>query len=269
MSWFKLLGHDLRCGLLRSRYLAASLLALIPCVELLYRLRVAGMAGSWMDYMLNLFKGSRPYEMQIPFGWLLIVGACLYINLDYMLYDLTNNGQQIIVRSRSRRGWFLAKCLWNLAGTAAYFLLTALVVLLFVTICGEAVYAENTPVLSLSLFAGAAAGPVVLTAWQGLLIGVLLPYLTVAALSLLEMTLCLVLKPILSFLICAAVLILPVCWDSPLALGIGAMTVRSSLIGAGGHEPMAVLWLPVAVIAACVVAGTAVFEKTDILGTKE
>ena len=276
MSWFRLLQHDLCYGVFRWRYVTAALLALFPCLEFLSSANVIGVSPSWMDYLLLTFKGMIPVQasgpldsVTLPFSWLLVVGACLYVNLDYLLLDLTNNGQQVIIRSRSRHGWFLSKCVWNLAATAVYFLFIGLVELVFVVATGGQISPESTKECYLGIFGLAAFEPVQLSLRQGLILGLLLPYLTVAALSMLQMTLCLVVKPVASFLVCMALLVLAVYVDSPFALGNGAMTIRSSIVASDGQNPIAVALTAIGIIVACMIAGTVVFKHSDVLGSKE
>lgn len=273
MSLFKLVKHDLRCGLLRTQYIAAALLAFLPCAELLYHLNMTGNVGTWMDYLLHTFKGGIPEnqvsDISLPFGWLLTVGTCLFLNLDYMLYDLTNNGQQVMIRCQSKQNWYISKCIWNLLSTALYFALLALVVWLFVLLTGGVLSAENTEEVSVLLFSMVSAKPMVLTTQQGLLISLILPYLTVAALSMLEMVLCLVVKPILSFLACMSLLVLAVYVDSPVVLGNGAMTIRSSLIASNGQEPIVAIIVAVITLVLCTLVGAIVFKHSDILGNNE
>lgn len=276
MSWFKLLQHDLRCGILRWRYVTAALLALFPCLEFLYSANIIGVSPSWMDYLLLTFKGMIPVQasgpmdnVTLPFSWLLVMGACLFVNLDYLLMDLTNNGQQVMIRSWSRHDWFLSKCVWNLAATAVYFLCIGLVELVFVVVTGGQISPENTKECYLGIFGLAAFEPVQLPLWQGLMLGLLLPYLTLAALSMLQMTLCLVVKPVVSFLVCMALLVLAVYVDSPFALGNGAMTIRSSIVASDGQDPIVAVLTAIGIITVCMIVGTVVFKHSDVLGSKE
>lgn len=276
MNWFNLLRHDLRCGILRWRYVTAALLALLPCLGFLSSATIIGVNPSWMDYLLWTFKGTIPVQtsgpldsVTLPFSWLLLLGACLYINLDYLLMDLTNNGQQVMIRSQSRQEWFLSKCVWNLVATAVYFLLIGLVELVFVVVTGGQVLPENTKECFLGIFGLVAFEPVQLPLWQGLILGLLLPYLTVAALSMLQMTLCLVVKPVVSFLVCMVLLMLAVYVNSPFVLGNGAMTIRSSIVASDGQEPITAVLTAMGIIAVCMIVGTVVFKHSDVLGSKE
>lgn len=272
MSWFKLVRHDLRYGLLRKRYLIAFILAMIPCLEFQYALLIREMSGNWMDFLLNVFRGVAPLqststinEVQIPFVWLTILGACLYLNLDYMLYDLTTNGQQVIIRSGSRTGWFLSKCLWNILSTVCYFAFLALTQGLFAWIAGNGLSLDNTPEVSQMLFGMVTFSPVSLTATEGLMLGLILPCLTAVALNMLQMVLCLVVKPVVSYVACVALLILSVYWNSPFSLGNGAMAMRSSLVANGGHDSGFVAVVTIGAIVLLVVTGCLIFRRTDIL----
>lgn len=276
MNWFKLVGHDLRCGLLRLRYIIAAMLAIIPCLEFLFSLNAIDKTGSWMDYLLYTFRGigavdkSDPTRsINLPFVWLLIMSASLFVNLDYMLLDLTNNGQQIIIRSQSRKGWYFAKCVWNLASTMLFFVLLACVELVFVGITGGLLSANNTEDAFMNLFGMVTFDVILLTKVQGMIIALLLPYLTAAALGMLEMTLCLFVKPVVSYLICMAILVLSVYWDSPFVLGNGAMTIRSGLIASKGQDIVVSILIDIAVIGVCIIVGSEKFQRLDVLGSKE
>ena len=107
MKLHKLLIHDLRCGLLRGRYLAIPAVIAVPCFEYFNWTKGASTSGSWMDIMFYIFKGQEPidvssaierlFEFPMPMVWLFVMGACLFLNLDYYLYDLSLTGQQILL----------------------------------------------------------------------------------------------------------------------------------------------------------------------------
>ena len=73
------------------------------------------------DYLLYIFGGMREYipapgkPFQIPYIWLINHIGILYFTLHYMHDDLEGFGQQMILRSGSRTGWWLSKCVWNTA----------------------------------------------------------------------------------------------------------------------------------------------------------
>lgn len=273
MSWGKLLRHDLRCGLLRWRYLLAPLLFLIPCLMAQQDFAWYGESGGWADYLLYIFRGKEALSqltpessVQLPMLWLVAVGGCLLLNLDYLLRDLTSEGLQVILRGRTRVGWFLSKCVWNLCSCLVYFCAAGLMALVFTLAFGGEVTLACPDRHAMLLFGPEARG---LTAGQGVLVALAAPLLTLMALSMLEMALCLAVKPIVSFFVSMALLVASVYVNSPLALGNGAMTKRSSLVGTGTIEAGPAAAAAMAVILASVLLGVLAFRRTDILGLEE
>lgn len=283
MNWRNLLAHDLRCGLLRKRYLATVGIAAVQCVQCVILLNgyarmglLPKPGGTWMDYLLFMYMGNPAVKIEgiqnafnVPIWWLLMVGGCLYLNLDYLLYDLSSSGLQIIVRCETKRKWYLSKCAWNLAATALFFLISSLTALAF------AVFTGGSPSLAASqpfirgVFLGTAEENFTLSLGQGLLVAVLAPYCTVAALSILEMTLNLAVKPVFSFLICLVVMMVSVYFQTPFALGNGAAVCRSGVFLSDGVDPWASIAVAGAVILLCGAAGCFFFHYSDLLGREE
>lgn len=274
MSWHRLFAHDLRCGLLRVRYLLTPLIFILPCLFCWMVGNSMGLHGTWMDYLANFFKGIEPIRisdtmehLQLPILWLLTVGGCLLLNLDYLLNDLTNEGQQIILRSGSRTGWFLSKCVWNLCSCTLYFCLMALTALLFTLLTGGKVSCELTHAIAESIYGLAEASR--METGRMLLASVFVPFLTVAAFSILQMTLCLFFRPVIAFFVCMSMLIVSVYCPSAIALGNGAMAVRSSLLAENGVEPVHSTAVAIMVVVSGIAAGCLRIRRMDILGQEE
>lgn len=261
MSWRKLILHDLRFGLLRPAYLLAPLVTLVP--GYLYRslCRYTSARGSWLDFLFFLFRGQSYGLLEpLPIDWLLAAGFCLILNLRFFLQDLTQNGQQLMVRSGSRERWFLSKCVWNLASCFLYFCILGACGVL---IAGGNAVLSTTPDL-LGMLLNTAPRPV-LSAAQSVIGGMILPYLTVAALSLLEMTLSMAVKPILALILCLGLMVLSVLHNSGWILGTGAMTLRNRWVVPGGVSAASVTAVALGTILLCVIFGAAFFRRMDIL----
>lgn len=256
-----MISHDLRHGLLRPAYLLAPLVTLVP--GYLYRslCRYTSARGSWLDFLFFLFRGQRYGELTpLPMEWLLAAGFCLILNLRFFLQDLTWNGQQRMVRSGSRRRWFLSKCLWNLASCFLYFCILGVCGVLMAG--GNAALRTNPDLLGLLL--NTAPRPV-LTKLQSVIGGLILPYLTVAALSLLEMTLSMAVKPILALLLCLGLMVLSVLHNSGWILGTGAMTLRNRWVVPNGVSAAVMTAVALGTVLLCVIFGAVFFRRMDIL----
>ena len=272
MKLHKLLIHDLRCGLLRGRYLSIPAVIAVPCFEYFNWTKGASTSGSWMDIMFYIFKGQEPidissaierlFEFPMPMVWLFVMGACLFLNLDYYLYDLSLTGQQIIVRCGNRRMWFLSKCIWNVLSTVLYFMMIGLTAFICTLILNGSISINTTQEIQQIIMGNFELAGI--TAGQAILLGLVSPFLTLAALNILQMTLCIFVKPIISFLCSAGILVLSVYVSNGLVLGNGAMTIRT-LAENGSNVTVAVsIMLSIMIILACVAVGTIVFKRTDI-----
>lgn len=274
MSLFKCVRHDIRCGLLRKRWLLVPLLFLIPALLWWQDGRAVDYNGDWISCMLYIFKGlNEAYielnakQFKIPFLWLLAVSGCPFILLDYFLDDLTQAGQQILIRCGGRRTWFLSKCVWLFLSCCVYMLLAALTALLCSLLnlsSGELTH-SITETFAMVLSLADEASP---TTAQLLLSALLFPLLTLWADCMLQMTLCLVVKPAVAFLISFSMLFTGAYIPTPWILGNGAIVQRSTFFG-GTVSPWLAAIPCIAVIICCTVIGVKIFERTDILGKEE
>ena len=270
-----LIKHDLRQGLGRKRYFFLPLLFLLPLGTCYYISKVRQLTGTFPDFLISCFAGIGPVEAggfppkaaEIPIGWLMSMGGCLYINLDYILYDLMESGQQVIIRTGRRIRWFLSKCLWNICSCLMMFGILIVVTALATIISGGEMSLSRVTKVGAEVYRGfldiERTGA--LKIWT---IGVFIPLLAVMSLSMLEMSLCLFMKPVFSFLICLSLLGISAYINSPWMIGNGAMGIRLLIFVESGIS----IWIPVLVsgvlIAGSIIVGLIRFKKMDILGDK-
>lgn len=275
MNWLKLLCHDLRYGLIRWRYLLIFPLSILPCIPCYTDAQLANVSGTWMDYMLYCFKGSVPVtaspemSLALPIFWVLAMAGSLLLNLDYFLSDLTQAGQQIMIRSKTRRGWYLSKCTWNLCSCMLYMMLLCTSVLLFTLLSGGTVSLQSTPSVMEIYLSELTVEPTLLIGLPGFIAVVLMPLVTLMALNMLQMAVCLLVRPIIGFLISMAILVLSVYCNLPFVLGNGAMAIRSALLVPGGISPGFATLTSMAILLASAILGAWKFQNTDILGLEE
>jgi hypothetical protein len=103
MTSYKILRHDLRCGLLRRRFLLVPLITLIPLIEYLWLAHIYDVNGTTMDMLIYIFKGvasisklpgtpcyKRPadhYSMQKPSEVVSIQVHLEHSKLSFLLYN--------------------------------------------------------------------------------------------------------------------------------------------------------------------------------------
>lgn len=273
MKRYKLFLHDIRCGVFRWRYLAAALLFTLSALYPWDILRFESERATFMDFMIYIFKGSEPFnlstseQLKLPISWIMVIGGCLFLNLDYFLNDMTATGQQILIRCNSRKGWFLSKCVWIILSCIAYYGIGMIAILLLTILAGGDLTITNNPVLTQKIYL--LSEPVAMMSVEAICIGIVLPLLTIIALCMAQMTLSLFMKPIFSFLTCICSLVLAVYVSSPFIVGNGAMTLRTALHPDGNIDILTAGLACTTVIFLSTVIGTLRFKHMDILGIEE
>lgn len=267
MTFCKIIFHDLRCGLAQKKNFVTVIISLICLCPFVSATKNLELKGTWMDMILYLFRGCMPISHEgrsrLPLLWLFLVNGCLFLNLEYPLTDLTQNGIQAIYRYQNRKLWYLSKCLWNISSTFMYFFL--LIVMVSILSCVLGLQFCTTPSRDWLMFlfdnpdVGIITGPAVIIA------GLCIPYLSLAALNLLQMTLCLFIKPVLSFAFCVGIIILSIYFNYPWMLGNGAMTLRTLTDNCINTS----IAFAIITICICIVSGTLRFCYMDILSGDE
>lgn len=237
MNWLKLLRHDLRCGLLRWRY---------PLTTV----------------SIAFFFLMIKYPVPLVF----LVSACLVLNFDYLPGDMTNNGQQVLIRCHSRARWYLSKCVWNLCAVGVYFALLYLSAYLIALCSGRSLEPLS---VAFDLMLGPVRGDYGVTLWAGLAAALLIPYLTLAALNLLQMALGMICGPIISLLSCIALAWAAVWFHHPLILGTGLSVANSGFLIENGVSPLLSITLALTTILICMIGGALGFRYTDIFSWEE
>lgn len=267
MKYCKVIAYDLHQGLGRKRYLALPLLVALPLIGWVCQMYGASNSGTMGDCLASIWMGQPPIQpdgenIVLPIIWMLSIIGTLYFNLDYLINDLTQFGQQIVFRIDRRKWWFLSKSLWCFAVCTLYFLVCLGCALVAELLVGGEITLRNTPEFLL-YYTGQMPPP--MTVLQCLVLHTLLPWLAVTAFNMVEMTLCLFVKPVLSFLATVLLVALTVFWSSPFFFGNAAMVVRSGMLQKDGLSPVALALSCVAVILVCIVVGCVRFERMDIL----
>lgn len=274
MNWHKLLAHDLRRGLLRRRYWLVPLFFILPCFLCSKELEGLGVTGTAGDYLLYFFKGSpvrKPgaEDFSIPVLWMLPFVGCLLLNMDYVLTDLSLFGQHIVARSGSRKAWYLSKCVWNAAACIMCFGTGILVITGFALLSGAQATVHNAPVVTRVFFSETLYEELALSGGKIAIMTIAAPIITVTALSMLEMTLSLFVKPVFSFLACLCILTLSLFVPEVWMLGNGAMAVRSAFVTRAGVSPLSSIVWGCIMILACIFTGLGKFRRVDILSGVE
>lgn len=281
--FFKLLRYDLKNGFLSTykRYMVSIVAFCLMFVHFMVSVYNHNMGakpevpleGSLGNALLFCLGGMQKYPpgrtgaFELPVFWMFICMFTAYITLYYPFDDLEESGQNILIRSGGRQLWWLSKCLWNLTSVVVFFLLAWGIMVLGCLITGNSLSMEISPEMSKILVLDPDNYP-------SLPIHVipqtfLLMPLTVAAINLLQMTVSLFVKPLISFIITTAILLLSAYYTTPILIGNYSMPLRSDWMLVNGVNFTVGIVFSVVLILVSVMVGGVVFQRRDILKGEE
>lgn len=236
---YKLVKYDIKWGIVEKwkKYLMMLLLALVistifikNCEYSYAKGKLETMPG-YFDYIMNLLHGMKKNisngkdEFKIPVEWMTFHLFIAFSIGNYLAEDLEKCGVNVIIRGGSRKKWIVSKIIWNILAVLSFYVIIYL---------GNFVLALiNTGKIQLSL-TQAVSGKFYemnLEANQVKYIValIILPILSSFAISQMQMFLSLFVKPIISFLMVASLLILSAYTMSPYLIGNYSMLQRSAI----------------------------------------
>lgn len=276
-----LVRYDARRGLMRWKMLLIPFFFILPLEE------CRNLARYWilnereimvtiLDYWLSVFKGVSPPErrtlyesLMIPFGWLAAVGGSLWIGIDSFVDSLSIDGYSVLLKSGSRSKWILSKYIWSFFFCLIYFGASFLMASIYAMChrnggaladmfqCSEV----SNLLLGTNMEATLSGGEI------GLLF--LNPLMTVIALNMIQMTLCLWIKPVSSFLLTFGYLVVSVYWPVSCLCGNGAMIIRSTLMESGSISPGEMIVVNFILIVVSITVGVIRFYSFDLIRGRE
>ncbi len=271
MKFIKFFRYDLRCGILKSYYKYIILLILVTLAFLEFRGAVTSFENynfSFGDSLLFIYGGVKETQVGadtflIPHLWLLNHLLILYFTLNFMRRDLEHFGQQTIYRSGSRYLWWCSKCLWQVVSVACFYLFSGAFLLVLTAVTSGNLSTQISDFMPFIMNIGEKAKEVLDLNLQ--LEIMLMPMLMSIAVGLLQMTLCLFIKPIFSFIVSVVALISSAYYLNPFFVGNYAMAIRSEkLVSNGVDATVGVVFLVIIAVFSLLV-GLLRFRKYDIL----
>lgn len=222
---------------------------------------------STMDYFLNLFNGipiyipseGKPFE--VPVIWFVLNLYIAFAAANYPTSDLNGVGKYMILQSKSRTKWYLGKCCWVVFSVLFCYLLIFLAPVIFSLFTGKlSFFASSDEVICAKLLANySVAGPVYLV-----LSVLLLPVLTSIALSVVQLLIEFLSKPIFSFIVTVCLLIASAYLYTPFLIGNFSIMLRSEYVIENGIKFTTGAIVTLTIIVLAIVLGVLRFKKKDI-----
>ena len=267
---------DLREGFRSTAkwYIAGALLAVVFALSFLLTVRARGFdAASTPCNLGNLcanalagmttFLPSPREPFKFPVSWAITLLLLAYITLGYPYRDLMEFGQKVLVAGRSRRSWWLAKCVWVILSALAFWLVFFGTTALMAVILGGGLDLTVSSTLEKALRWDV---PVKFDSREYALFLASIPLIT-AALCLLQLCLSLFLRPTISYLVTFSGLFLAAFYyQAPFLLGNYLMALRTPGVAGTGFPPLWGIVLGILIAIVSVAIGEKRFSHMDILG---
>lgn len=222
--------------------------------------------SSLPDVLVFMFKGIEVYvpssdePFKVPIFWMILQILPALLVATYPADDLHGYAINTLLRAKSRSLWWLAKCAWTVLTICAFYTLCLLLVLVLSLLTGTGSF---TPSCLINLFING-IDTSLLSSWS-LVLALLVPLFVSIALSLVQVLLSFVIKPVLSFIVVMAYLLVSAYFFSPLLMGDYSMLLRNALVNPDGLSSLTMIAVSVMVAIAAAVIGAVRLSRMSIL----
>lgn len=278
MRFIKLVRYDFKNGIIRAyrHFLVLAGITAIFCTD--YCIRFVGVQKEsaisldifTSDLFFYIFSGLKVFNenekrnFNIPAIWLLIMAVLFYFILNYAFKDLNGFGKHILINSKSRKLWLISKYVWIFEFlTFAYFVIIA-VCCIFGLIFKMDFSLSVSPTaqkiaLNESFFS---------THNQEINYGmnIFMPYITLIALGIFQLTTTLIFKPMLSYILSFIQLITSTFVVSAFIPGNYTMFLRIIPFAESGFDISECLICSAVIIVFSISVGLSVFKRYNIIG---
>lgn len=280
----KLIQHDLARGFSQNRGKLGLALAIfvvlciyfVAAINSQSQLDVAlgvNMIGdhkaSTADFIMSFSKGMDVYvpsqgdKFKIPVLWMMMPVCIALLAGTYPTEDLHTYATNILIRAKSRTAWWLSKCIWVVLTVLAFYAIGGMCALAFSLLFGNmGVFPDEQIALLVNGLDMAGVEP------YQLFFALLLPIIVSITLSLFQMLLSFLLKPMLSYILVAAYLVASIYYHTPFLIGDDSMLLRNSLFYPEGIDTSLTFAICGISILVVVIVGIFHINRTDFLTNK-
>lgn len=236
-----------------------------------YKMGIGNVDGAtFLECAMYLYKGGKylpperlEMEYTIPAIWLLLQIVIGYLVGSYSTEDIHTYGQQVLIRSRSRKNWWISKCIWNVVTVLYCYIALNLALIMTCAVCGV----DISLTYSDEVFTG-----YVLEMWhctgtmrEVLVMVFVMPVVVSVASSLLQMTLTLIVSPIVGFIVIQIMAIMSTMVMHPILFHNFAMLAHSNIASPTNFSIEMGMVVSAIVVGVSVISGKLYFDKYNVL----
>ena len=273
---FRLLKYDFKRGTLQyfKGYLCVFVIGLCSSLYLkniIGDMNASGILashGTIIDYYMYAMKGMETYVLkkdsffQIPVYWFCYHVMLAYIIGSYTQNDFTGYAKNTILATKTRMGWWGAKCLWCIGSVILYYIIGFAGTITWAVISHAQISLQVTKELMKSF----GEGLLYLSNGQILLLVIVLPCLVSIGVSLLQILLSLRLGSVASFACICVIYVLSVYYTNPFMIGNYTIWRRNNTVCAGSNIHMSIgIIYALLLITITITTGMIYVDEKDIL----
>lgn len=281
--FIKFLEHDLKYGIgsNKKRLLISFLMFAFLALYHFFTLRIFKITNpeyfntpvTTADYFLSIVGGyGKPNlfsdgtsDYSVPSVWLVFILWIMFINLYYPFKDLDGVGKHLIVLSGSRGVWWLSKCTWTVINTIFnYLVIFASCTFVGLIFGGKLSMNSNTylyRILNIDEVDLTSS-----TVWNLTSVFLMIGF-SLIALSMMQLLISLLAKPMISFFLMSAYIFAATFKQSPFLYANYVLGARNSTIVSTGLSNASGVLIGAWIILLSIAIGYFVFQYRDIIGT--
>lgn len=272
-SFYYLMKHDIAEGILHQwwKYTPFLIISVYSCLSYYLklmnnpRLNALGLRPTFGDYIFDMYKGMEIFKVKsptdifdIPATFLLINLYLAYLIIKYPFNDLSQFGKYILIRSGSKKNWWVCKCIWSVINVVIVYGIAILTSFAFSLFTGD-ISLRVTQVFNGIKIDNFDTNTLILTA-------ILLPFFTSVVISVIELLISLFTKTMYGMMTAICIIAASAYYCSAYLVGNYLMILRSDcIIPLEGVSIKSGLIINGAIFVLCFVTGILKLKKYDIM----
>lgn len=222
---------------------------------------------STADFMLNMFAGNEPFDPQTKMRvnlsviWFLFHAFLFSIIGFYISDDLKKSASSFILRVQSKKQWWTSKALWCIVTVVLYYCLFFAVSLIFSAFFGNVSLSPNNMIAVEMLNISVSK----VTLFKMVFVSFLLPMMISVSFAVFEAMLCLLVKPIFSFISIICYLAVSAFYCKAYLLFNFSMIVRNNFESVNFVSNVCGLLIALGLTVVCYLIGLLIIKKKDII----
>lgn len=227
-------------------------------------------AAGALDYIFYLLEGiseisERAYKegkFVFPYVWITVQFMCAFLVMNYPQSDLEGVGLNVLILSKSKKLWWISKCIWIFVSVFTVYALIGIIAIVFALLSGGTLEA----VIHYEIFETFSQTPPINGSQMPIILFVLtMPFFTSTVISILQMVVSIFSQPTIGMVAVFVIEILSVYRMDICFFSNASMVRRSRFYVPTGLPLLPQILFNIGVLAVGVIVGFMIFKRSDIL----